>query len=522
MSSSTVISIKPVAEVVSVEQEKLALIQSLLFAFHESGIRYCHWKSNEHLGASMTGDTDLDILFDNTQKQSLLRILEKLGFKFFQSIPQKQYRDIEDFIGLDLPSGKIVHLHAHFQLTLGEPYLKSYQLPFVDVILNTRIYDSKHGIYCIQPVYEYILLFIRLSLKVRTRDFFNTLFKSKMHFTGNLLREYDWLKERCSTKEMREGLKIFFKAHHSIFEIINAGFDQKQILQLSKIVQKEFKTFQSYSKPEAIATRWYREFSYAVQAKLHKWFSIPIIKKRVNPRSGLSIALIGADGSGKSTVVKQLIKTFEKKIDVYHIYFGKGSSGKKSKWRRLLIGTKQLLSGKQKSIVKIKSKENRGIQKSSGRKTFFKEVYECIQALLIAIEKERNIRKMQVLTQKGGLVICDRFPQNQVMNMNDGPVLQKYELDSRYLFKAFSNWERSKYAFAEKHCPQLIFRLHTDLQTSLHRKPGETPENLLAAKIEGIHRIQFSGACNVIDIDATKPLHEVLFYIKKEIWRAML
>ena len=34
-----------------------------------------HWKSNEHLGASMTGDTDLDILFDNNNKEKLIEIL---------------------------------------------------------------------------------------------------------------------------------------------------------------------------------------------------------------------------------------------------------------------------------------------------------------------------------------------------------------------------------------------------------------------------------------------------------------
>jgi hypothetical protein len=47
----------------------LIVIDNLLRDFHEHEILYCHWKSNEHLQASMLADTDLDVLFAIKKKR---------------------------------------------------------------------------------------------------------------------------------------------------------------------------------------------------------------------------------------------------------------------------------------------------------------------------------------------------------------------------------------------------------------------------------------------------------------------
>ena len=43
-------------------------------------IKYCHWKSNEHLIPAIKGDTDLDILFDNNQKKTVEKALYNAKF----------------------------------------------------------------------------------------------------------------------------------------------------------------------------------------------------------------------------------------------------------------------------------------------------------------------------------------------------------------------------------------------------------------------------------------------------------
>ena len=137
----------------------LQIIKNLLDSLHQKDILYCHWKSNQQLSASMVGATDLDVLFDMKEKEKIESLFNSLNFKRFTAIKQKRYKDIVDFIGLDLETGILIHLHTHYRLTLGESYLKGYQLDIESRILESRIFNEDFGIYCINPSYEYILLF---------------------------------------------------------------------------------------------------------------------------------------------------------------------------------------------------------------------------------------------------------------------------------------------------------------------------------------------------------------------------
>ena len=79
----------------------LKSIQNMLDAFEQNEIKYCHWKSNEHLGEALTGDTDLDMLFSPSQRSLLDKVLNECGLKRFRAMPLMQYNAIEDYIGFD-------------------------------------------------------------------------------------------------------------------------------------------------------------------------------------------------------------------------------------------------------------------------------------------------------------------------------------------------------------------------------------------------------------------------------------
>ncbi|RYF88141.1 MAG: hypothetical protein EOO00_11620, partial [Chitinophagaceae bacterium] len=302
---------------------KLLLVRGLFEAFHEANIDYCHWKSNEHLDASMNGDTDLDILFDPASRSGLDKILQQLDFVKFEPVPQKKYNDIEDFIGLDVESGKIIHLHAHFRLTMGEPYLKGYQLNLERMILDTRVLDKDFGVFCTSPIYELILLFCRQALKLRNRDRFKLLFNKGIKVAPTLVREYEWLKRACSLEKIRSASEYLFSDKR--MEAIFLGpFDKKQFHKLSILLRKELRDSRTYHPVTALLTRWQREFVLKMKRRLANHSRTPIVHKRVHPTKGLVIAVIGADGSGKSTVIKNINSTFSKKLDVYPIYFGNG------------------------------------------------------------------------------------------------------------------------------------------------------------------------------------------------------
>ena len=140
----------------------LRVVRELFAAFHAAGIPYCHWKSNEHLGRSMVGLTDLDVLIDKERAGVIEQILACNGLKRFTATPLRSYPGIEDYLTLDDDeTGRLVHLHLHYQLTLGEPFLKGYRLPWEPLLLSTRRMDAEHGIYVADANLEFLLVAVR-------------------------------------------------------------------------------------------------------------------------------------------------------------------------------------------------------------------------------------------------------------------------------------------------------------------------------------------------------------------------
>ena len=143
-----------------------------------------------------------------------------------------------------------------------------------------------------------------------------------------------------------------------------------------------------------------------------------------------------------------------------------------------------------------------------------------MQAILVATEKQSNLKRMQEAKNMGMLVVCDRFPQNQILGFNDGPLLHSLLTSGNPLFRALARYESRIYARVSQNYPDIAFKLIADAHVVEARKPGETSLQMLEAKIAGIKALTFGNQTRVIVIDASQPLEKVLLTIKKEIWEA--
>ena len=491
---------------------KLSIVENLLKEFHDHGIRYCHWKGNEHISASMIGESDLDILFDESQKKELELILNRLGFKEFKAILQKQEKDVVDYISLDIPSGKIIHLHTYFKLTVGKLYLKGFQLNLEDAALRSRIYNEAFDIYCIDPTLELLLLFFKEALSLRRRDFYKRLLTGNEHCTEKKLREYQWLKQKTSHLEVEALIKDVCINHGHINELITGEFNDKQLHKLAYYLKGERIVNRLYP-GSALIQRLYREGTVLASRVLAKRLSGPILTKRINPRGGIVVAVIGADGSGKSTVIAHLQETFRQKLDVYKIYFGRGD-GEMSYARRILLYAKSF-------FFPLKDPQSGSGAKqatATRKKGMVADIYKCFEALLVAYEKRKSLSLMRSAKKKGMLVICDRFPQNQLMGYNDGPLLNYLSKSPNPVFRFISGVESRVYALAEKNPPDIVLKLIADAKIVEARKPGETSPERLNAKISGIKFLKFSDCCKTVTVDAAQPLEKVLLQVKEELW----
>jgi|26BtaG_2_1085354.scaffolds.fasta_scaffold00002_250 thymidylate kinase len=473
------------------------LIRNLFKSFHKENILYCHWKSNEHLDVSFRGDTDFDVLFDISQKAEVKRIFSENGFVLFTPPFNRRYDEIEDFIGIDYEQNRIIHFHTHYNLEIGTSGLKEYRYVIEDKVLATRIFSSDFNCYIIDPRYEFLLLIIRLTLKVRP-DWKANFKNNKEIILGNI--ELDWLKERVSFEELLElifYMKIPF-TEEDIRKIYYNGFEYNSLYSLST-QKNRIKYLERESDLKIKANKWSKWIYFQTGRVLRKTQIAYIVKQRVNLNGGFSIAVLGSDGSGKSTQMTELKRIFSSKIDIESFYLG-SNKGSRSNTRKVL----EFLRDKT-SISKLR---------------VFEQLLSLSLALNIGMEKQSRLKKAKKLKHKGLLVLFDRFPQNKTYGFNDGPALTKTINTNNPIFRKIGKFEQKLYTPSLDRYPDIIFKLRAD-PVVLSKRRNMTLEDI-NRKQNGILEFSFDNKTKVIEIDANQKIEEVTSSILKEIQNSWL
>ncbi len=149
------------ASLISAPSTSLELIARLCEALVAESVRYCHWKSTATLDRAQLGEGDLDLLVDRRSSQRFLHILRRLGFK--EARGPRELPGVFHAYGFDAPSGKLVHVHAHYALVLGDDMTKNYRLPVEDAYLASATQGAVFRVPA--PEFELAVLVIRLALK---------------------------------------------------------------------------------------------------------------------------------------------------------------------------------------------------------------------------------------------------------------------------------------------------------------------------------------------------------------------
>jgi hypothetical protein len=489
---------------------------------HAEGIRYSHWKSNEHLTATMTGTTDVDVLVDGRAGQALARVLADTTFKRCKNVARHSYPAIESYIGLDADTGKLLHLHVHYQLTLGERRLKGYRLPWEELLLSTRMWDQTHQIYVSDPHLELLLLIVRVTLKLRWRDVALTAL-GRPYVRGGVLREVRWLTARVENDRLRELARSLVgdrAAGRLLAMLGDRAPTIRQLLAFRAAVRPRLGVYRTYGAFDAWRRRCVREWA-GYLATLKRRFGQPAPMRRTLPQGGRLVAFLGSDGSGKSTVTDEITRWLSRDLDAVRLYFGSGK-GPVSISRRLL----ELVA----AFARRKGRTNgcppagepgaptplrRGASKSRAR-----DWGDLLWVLALTRERRLRFRQARRARNLGIVVICDRFPQCQFPGLNDGPWLGHWLGHASRIRRAAARRELAAIRLAEVHAPDLVVKLHAPIHIALQRRPN-VPSDQLARKAQQVSLIKYPGATRTVDIDASQPLERVLLEVKRALWTCL-
>ncbi len=465
----------------------LPLVEQLLAELHESQIPYCHWKSNIDLDKSFRGLGDLDLLVDRRYSSSFNQIALSLGFKRAVVDHERQFPGIEDYLGWDRQSDLLIHLHVHYQLVLGATYVKSIHLPWEQAILRTSQEQGPIRISAPEP--ELLLFVVRSILKVRLFD----LIRGWKGSARNV-EELRYLSARATTIRSFSEFLTASRLSREFFEKLFVALESQSAWRAwwrKKQLQRRLRPFQRCG--------WSVRFARPLVARLkRRWRAIRGGVHGGMPASGgMVLAVVGCDGSGKSTMVQELTRWLNTHYAVQTYHLGKPRRSRLNYIMLRFAGVLGRLS----------------IKVHSARVGILADLANVLSHLSVARDRRRDYSKIRKSVGRGQIAVVDRFPLRGV-NMDSMWQIMRFGESQNALLRWLT--ARTARCYQAITAPDLLLVLQVSLDVARARRP-ENSEAYLVSRIEAVDSIV--PAQNVVMLDGEKDLSHVLTEAKTAVWR---
>jgi thymidylate kinase len=198
------------------------------------------------------------------------------------------------------------------------------------------------------------------------------------------------------------------------------------------------------------------------------------------------IAVVGADGSGKSRLSADLCAHILQSRPAEAGYLGEGSS-----IRGRQIGRWPLIGALFKA--RLESVADRLRDPAA-------PIPGLIAAQYALHRSKRRRRRFENLLEKrrrGIVIVTDRYPQIETPGLHDGPILAG--LATSPALARIKAEEFALYTGMAAYIPTLVLRLHVDVDTAMARKPDHD-RALIARKAASLPKLTFNGA-PILDLD---------------------
>ncbi|HOD72520.1 MAG TPA: hypothetical protein PKO27_15955 [Deltaproteobacteria bacterium] len=468
---------------------------------NDSQVLYCHWKSTIRLHKGLAGKTDLDLLVHRKDEQSFERALSTFGFKRIVSPAWKRYPGVEDYLGLDRTTAAFVHLHVHYNLVLGEKRLKVIHLDREDCVLQARRFIGMIPVP--RPEVELLLAIIRFHLKFEPEEIAlnhlkRTLRPARTPYPQAVWEELVFLLGQTTPETFRTVLR---EIRIPLSEELIMDFLDK--LRRSEVTTSEIRSVRRHV---MIRMRPFRTISparYRARKALVSLRTLPFVpalrNKKVLPRAGRFIALVGADGSGKSTLVRDLESWLSWKLSVRTVYYGIPES---------TVNTFMRL------IVRTASLAEKYLPWRPARHCFL-HIARYVDAwrwIMVAWTRLHLSRSSLGSVSRGRVVIADRYPLalfNDMEQPMDGPRLQPQAANMPFLARL------EKCMYDRIGLPDRIFVLKADFSV-LRRRKDNLEERQHLEKSRAVNSIGPTEC--IVPINVDRPYEDVLMDLKRAIW----
>jgi thymidylate kinase len=472
----------------------VALVRELCAALEADGVRQCHWKSNAFLDRSRSAENDLDLLVARADSGRFASVLHRLGFKLVSS-RSGSLPGVSSYYGFDEDADRLVHVHAHYQLVVGDDLTKNYRIPLEQAFLDSATRDGEFRVPA--PELEFIMLVIRLVLKHRTWD---AVVARLARVPSGARHELSYLQERIDHERVDEMLErhLPFVGRQTFARCVRALEPDARRwdgVRAGRHLVAELRSFAR--RPRAVDVRlklWRRGLLIASRLISYK------PPRKHLAAGGAVIAIVGADGAGKSTAVEALHAWLATNFAVTRVHLGKPP-------RSLITIVIHGLVLARSAVAVFLGQRRRGDPSPRG--------YHAWLWVALARDRFLAIRRLRRIATNGELVVCDRWPLPH-LSLMDTPRIHRHlkPSDGGRMLRALSALELRYYGALTP--PDALIVLLVDPEVAVARKPEE-PAEFVRGRWAEMLQVDWAGLGAHV-IDAGRPKEEVLARLKSLIW----
>lgn len=475
-----------------------SLLARLGAALEAGRVRYCQWKGHARLARLGAGEGDLDLLVDRAHAGAVSAILDSLGFRLALPPAARQVPGVLSYLGVDPACNHLLHVHVHFRLIIGRMWSRYYRLPMEDAVLDSSI--ERAHFRTPAPDFELLLYVLRTTLRHGPLEALS-------------LRDPRWLRSAALELELLEDearhadLVRLLRQHlpevdHGCFERCRASLRRGSAPVFRLLARLELERRLSAHRRSAGAGALLAGIARRVRRVVQ-----PLNRERHGPgkrlaSGGAVIALVGADGAGKSTCARALRQFMAAELDVHHAHLGRP----RRSLLTLAVGGALRLSRRMDARRRVAP---------PSRTTAH---LELMRYVCTARDRMRLQQRVQRRATMGGLVLCERYPMRENHALAGPSLAQGEALAARTRFAATLRRCELDY-YSRMAAPDLVVVLRVEPDTAVWRKPEE-PAAYVHRRASIVWATEWPER-HAILVDADQPLPHVLRELRSRIWEAL-
>jgi thymidylate kinase len=481
----------------------------------ERGLALAHWKSNNRLEAAASGEDDLDLSIPASEEYAFRHVLTEFGFVEFRARRWQRAPHVFDLLGLEEETGRLLHIHLHTRLVTGADGVLEQELPWMEQMNRALAPDPVTGVRIPPPAFDAHLLLAREAVKSRNIRAVLRRVTGRHAFSDDAPEELAWLLARCRQEDLDVwGVEMWGAARwQRMRPHLDADlFDREGAFALLRA--EVLDALAPYRRGTAFGNA-----ARFLALRLAKLLHARRARLRATPASGMRligprapiIAIVGCDGSGKSTVVADLRRWLSWKADVAVVYFGTNHG-----WFRRARGI--ALSLRSASKPRRTDQSARPPEPNPPLRASAPGWLGPLKWAVMGRLRLHLHRRAERLARAGTIVLADRYPQIEVHGTYDGPstlnqpgiglvgrVLQRIEHRS---FKKLADAR-----------PDLVIKLIVPFDVASARKGDHDPVSLVE-KIRLTRDIRFNSS-RTVEVDASQPLDAVIREVRRHVWSSI-